>query len=385
MMKVPFNKPVWLPEIGASLQAAAESGCLAGCGPLTRRAERALAAEGLDRALIVTSGTHALEISALLAGISPGDEVILPSYTFVSTANAFVLRGAVLRFADNDAHGNITLAEVERLTTARTRAVVAVHYAGSSADMDPLVAYCRERRLTLIEDAAQALGATYKGRPLGTFGASSAFSFHETKNVTSGEGGAVWLSTEEARERAEILREKGTNRSKFILGLVDKYTWVDLGSSYVLSELNVAYLLPQLERLGAINARRATLWAHYARELREPAETAGVGILGVPAYNGPNAHMFALVMPTADARSRYIAHMRDNGVTTPFHYLPLHKSPFGESFAARHGLQTEDLPGCERLASCLVRLPLFYNLREDEQAYVIEQTRDFLGSSKNWP
>ena len=377
-MKVPFNRPVQLPEHERCLAEALASGHLSGVGPLTRKVEARLQQLGLARTLLCSSGTHALEMAALLCGLQTGDEVILPSYTFVSTANAFALRGAALRFGDNDGFGNLTLAEIERLYTSRTKVVVVVHYAGASADMQALKAWCDARHLVLIEDAAQAIAAECRGQPLGTFGRAAAFSFHETKNVSAGEGGGLRLADAAWHERAEIIREKGTNRTQFFLGLADKYTWLELGSSYVMSELNVAYLAPQLERLDEIQGRRRALWQRYEAALAAPLAALGGEVLLTPQYNRPNHHMFAIVWSHASQRARFIAHMRAHDITAPFHYQPLHKSPFGRSWAAQHGGWVEDLPQCERLADCLVRLPLYFNLSDAEQDYVIETALRFV-------
>ncbi len=366
-----------LPVHAEALYAALKSGHLSGVGPLTKRAEAELERLGLDRALLCTSGTHALEMAALLANIGPGDEVILPSYTFVSTANAFALRGATLRFADNDRYGNISLEEVERLAGPATKLVVAVHYAGASADMKTLSDWCATRGVWLVEDAAQAIGGTCHGQTLGTFGALAAFSFHETKNVSAGEGGALRVNTEAFKIRAEIIREKGTNRTQFFLGLADKYTWVDIGSSYVLSELNVAYLLPQLEAFATIQGKRGLIWRRYYEALLAPARAVGAEILETPEHNTPNFHMFAVVLRDADMRTRFIRFMREAGITTPFHYLPLHRSPYGRELASKAGLVIDELPQCERLANQLVRLPLYFNMTDDEQAHVVDRALSF--------
>jgi dTDP-4-amino-4,6-dideoxygalactose transaminase len=323
------------------------------------------------RALLVSSCSHALEMAALLLDVGAGDEVILPSFTFVSTANAFVLRGARPVFADVDESGNLDIQEVERLRTARTRAVCVVHYAGNSCDMAALAVAARG--FPVIEDAAQALGAAFQGKPLGTFGFAGAISFHETKNVGCGEGGALVLSDGGLVERAEYLREKGTNRRRFHQGLVDKYTWVDVGSSYGLSELNAAYLLPQLEAFATIQRRREAVFRAYHGALKEPVERAGAMLLPLPPGNTPNSHLFALVFRRGEQRAAYIAHMREHGILTPFHYVALHLSPMGKRF---HGGRA--LPVSERLTECLVRLPLFFNITDAEVDTVIGRTLEFL-------
>ena len=376
VFKVAFNQPVFLPEHFEVLQQTIINGNIGGNGPFTKRCEDLLEAKVGHPVRLVTSATHALELMALLANINPGDEIIVPSFTFVSTANAFALRGACLRFADNDQFGNILPSEIERLYSPKTKAVIAVHYAGASADMEKLVEICKAKRIFLFEDAAQAIGANYKGRPLGTFGALGCYSFHETKNVTSGEGGALILGDVSMLERTEILREKGTNRSRFFQGLVDKYTWVDIGSSFVLSDLNSAYLFPQLEILDRINARRGAIRARYRAELSSVLERAGIRILETPSYNTPNHHLFAMVCATPQQRQEFLAFMKNRSVLCTFHYVSLHTSPFGSRFAV--GGQPEELPGCEKLSSCLVRLPLFYNMTDEQTGIVVEAVKAWL-------
>jgi dTDP-4-amino-4,6-dideoxygalactose transaminase len=368
---IPFNKPVQLGSELTDIGRAFVGGQTAGCGPLGEACEARLQAMVGCRALLVSSCTHALEMAALLLEVGPEDEVIVPSFTFVSTANAFVLRGARPVFADVDENGNLDVGEVERLRTARTRAICVVHYAGNSCDMDAL--RVAARGLPIIEDAAQALGAEFRGKPLGTLGFAGAISFHETKNVGCGEGGALLLPAGELAERAEYLREKGTNRRRFHEGLVDKYTWVDVGSSYVLSELNAAYLSPQLEAFAKIQERRHAVFRAYQQALEEPAERAGAALLGIPAGNTPNAHLFALVFRNGKQRTDYIRHMRENGILTPFHYVALHLSPMGQRFH-----DGRPLPVSERLTDCLVRLPLFFNITNSEVDTVIGRTLEFL-------
>lgn len=375
-MNVPFNRPVRLEGHYEDLAKKLASSQLAGNGAITRECEAWLERSLGAKSLLVTSATHALEMMALVARIQPGDEVIVPSFTFVSTANPFALRGARLRFADNDENGNILPSEVARLMTKKTKAVVVVDYAGASGDFDAINEICRENGVLVFEDAAQGVGATYKGRPMGTLGDLGCFSFHDTKNITSGEGGALILRDVGFLDDAEIIREKGTNRRKFLQGLVDKYTWVAVGSSYVMSELNAAYLLPQLEQLTRIQERRREICERYDAELRAAFARCDTSILETPAHNKPNYHMFAAIFPRIDLRNAFIAHMKSLGVTCPFHYVPLHMSPQGLSFY--ESSKPDELPGCERIASGLVRLPLFYNLTDDEQSYVIEQARAWL-------
>jgi dTDP-4-amino-4,6-dideoxygalactose transaminase len=379
-MQIPFNKSVQLENGLATVEEALRNGQLSGNGIFTKRCELLLERNTGQKNRIVTSATHALEMMALLIDIRPGDEIIVPSFTFVSTANSFALRGATIRFADNDNYGNILPSEVERLLSSKTRAVVAVDYAGASADLDALSAICArvQNKVHLFEDAAQAIGATYNGKPLGTLGALGCFSFHDTKNISSGEGGALIISDERFLERAEILREKGTNRSRFLRGLEDKYTWVDIGSSYVASELNTAFLLPQLEQLDRIIERRGEIWERYARELRGALSKREVEILGTPAHNTPNYHMFSLLFPSGKQRDSFIDYMRTAGITCPFHYVPLHTSPFGVSLSSQ---PPERLSGCEKISGRLVRMPVYYNLTRPEQDYVLERATDWFNCS----
>jgi dTDP-4-amino-4,6-dideoxygalactose transaminase len=368
---IPFNKPVHLgTEIDALAQAIHVSAHTAGGGPFGRKCEALLDALTNTKTLLVTSCTHALEMQAMLLELGPGDEVIVPSFTFVSTANAVVLRGAKPVFVDCDVDGNLDLTSVEQALTPRTKAISAMHYGGNCCDMDALRTVANG--VPVLEDAAQAITSRYKGKPLGTFGAMGAFSFHETKNVGAGEGGALLINDSTFIERAEYVREKGTNRRRFLNGLTDKYTWVDEGSSYVLSDLNAAYLWTQLTHLKRIQERRHHLWNRYAEQLGPLAERHGFHLLKArPGVEG-NAHLFALVLRNAEQRSAFIAHMRQKNIMCPFHYVSLHTSPKGASF---HDGRT--LPNTERLSSCLVRFPLFFNLTDDEQARVLDATAGF--------
>jgi dTDP-4-amino-4,6-dideoxygalactose transaminase len=369
---IPFNKPVWLgTEIQRITEAITSHGHVAGGGPFGKHCEQLLARRLGQPVLLVTSCTHALEMAAMLLELREGDEFIVPSYTFVSTANAFVLRGARPVFADVDRDGNLDPDEVSRLITDRTKAVVVVHYAGNSCDMRKLAEACG--RVPIIEDAAQALGACFDGRPLGTFGVCGAISFHETKNVGCGEGGALTLRDERLIERAEYLRDKGTNRRRFLSGLVDKYTWVDVGSSYVLSDLNAAYLAAQLDEFDRIQARRAEIHRRYWQELAGPVERKGGYLIRGQTRNTPNHHLFGVVFRTGEQRDGFIAHMKAHHIIAPFHYVALHLSPMGRRF---HG--DRPLPFSERLTSCLVRLPLYFNMTDREQDEVIDRTREFL-------
>jgi dTDP-4-amino-4,6-dideoxygalactose transaminase len=369
---IPFNRPVYLgTELSAMAEAILQNGHVAGGGPFGTTCEAILADLLGVRTLLVSSCTHALEMAAILTGAGPGDEVIVPSFTFVSTANAFALRGVRPVFVDCDADGNVDVADVERARTPRTRAIVAMHYAGSSCDLDRLLEVAGG--IPVVEDAAQALGSRWNGRPLGTFGACSTFSFHETKNVGCGEGGALALRDAALIERAEVLRDKGTNRRRFQQGLADKYTWVDVGSSWTLSDLNAAYLSTQLRNRDTIQQRRRTLHERYGAELRGPAEAAGARLLGTPPQLTPNHHLFALVLRSGEHRTRFIAGMRARNIVTPFHYVPLHQSPFGRQFHDGRAL-----PRAEELGERLVRLPLFFNLSDDDQGKVIDAAQELL-------
>ena len=370
MRNIPFSRPVQVgaePERFAQVLAATRSGR----DSFARRCEELLRALLRCEVLLVSSATHALELAAMLLGIGPGDEVIVPSFTISSTVNAFLLRGARIRFADVDANGNLDPAEAARLVSARTRAVVPVHYGGHCCDLVELQAGVGNT--AIVEDAAHAIGASFRGRPLGTFGVCGAISFHETKNVGCGEGGAIIVRDGSLLERAEILRDKGNDRQRFERGLVDRYTWVDIGSSYTLSELSAAWLCGQLEQLSRIQARRQEIWDRYFAHLEAPVQRVGATILkGRPGTAG-NAHLFAIVFRSCEQRRSYIAHMREQGICCAFHYVALHTSPMGRQLH-----DGRPLPGSERLSSCLVRLPLFFELTDAEADQVIEVTLDFL-------
>lgn len=375
---IPFNKPYLtgreLDYIGEALAGAR----LAGDGPFTKKCQSALERMlGSGRSLLTTSCTDALEAAALLSQVGPGDEVIVPSYTFASTANAFALRGATIRFADSQPnHPNLDPAAAEALITPATRVIVPVHYAGVACDMDALGALAERHDLLIIEDAAQAIAASYKGRPLGTFGRFAAFSFHETKNLISGEGGALHINDPSFVERAEIVREKGTNRSAFFRGEIDKYGWVSLGSSYLPSEMIAAFLLAQLEAVEAIQEKRLAIWRRYREQLGELENSGRVALPCLPNFATNNAHMFYLVCADLESRTGLIAHLKAAGIMAPFHYQALHSSPY---FAERHGSRL--LPNATRYSETLVRLPLFVDLTEDEVDIVSESVIDFFRSA----
>jgi dTDP-4-amino-4,6-dideoxygalactose transaminase len=344
-------------------------GRLAGDGPFTRKVEQRLAAMlGVPRVLLTTSCTHALELALLALGVGPGHEVVCPSFTFVSTANAVLRVGARPVFAEIEEETlGLDAADVERRLGPRTRALLPVHYAGIAPDMDALLGLARARSLQVVEDAAQALGAFLDDRPLGTLGDAGCFSFHETKNITCGEGGAVALRDPALAARAEIIREKGTNRSAFLRGEVDKYTWVAEGSSYVLSDVLAALLDAQLDRFTEIQERRAAVSRRYLDELGGWARRHGVRLPATPPRRRGNDHLFALLFPDPGARDRCLAALRAEGVQAAFHYVPLHSSPF----ARAQGLHEGSLPVTERVAATLLRLPLHARLSGEEVGRVV--------------
>jgi dTDP-4-amino-4,6-dideoxygalactose transaminase len=372
---IPFNRPALHGAEHGYVAEVLRGGKLSGDGVYCRRGEALLEqALGIRRALLTTSCTHALEMSAMLLDVGPGDEVIIPSFTFVSTVNAFVLRGAKAVFADIRPDTlNLDERQLEALITPRTRAIVPVHYAGVGCEMDVIGELAAARGIAIIEDNAHGLFATYRGRPLGTFGALATQSFHDTKNFTCGEGGALLVNDEAYVARAEILREKGTNRSQFFRGQVDKYTWVDVGSSYILSEILGAVLLGQLEARERIQAQRRRIWERYERELAGWAQTRGVTLPTVPAHCEQAFHMFYLLLPTLQARTAFLAHLKERGVSAVFHYLPLHLSPMGRKYGGEPGT----CPVTEALSDRLVRLPFSTDLSEDEQAIVLDAVRAF--------
>ena len=373
--RIPFNRPTLVGGELEAVQAAILSGHIAGDGPFTRRCSELLQSSiGCERALLTTSCTHALEMTALLLDCRHGDEVILPAFTFVSTVNAFVLRGATPKFADIRPDTlNIDPGHVAELITEKTRAIVVVHYAGVACDMDRIMQLAENAGVAVIEDNAHGLYGTFRGRQLGTFGAMATQSFHETKNFTCGEGGALVLNDASLVDRAEILREKGTNRSRFFRGQVDKYTWVDLGSSYLLSELLAAYLSVQLERRGHVQKLRASIWQTYNDELRDWAAAEGITTPTVPPECGQAFHMFYLLLPSLDHRQRFIAHLRERGVLAVFHYLPLNTSPMGIQCGGEIGA----CPVTESVSDRLVRLPFYTQMSDSEQRQVIDATLSF--------
>ncbi|WP_326823980.1 dTDP-4-amino-4,6-dideoxygalactose transaminase [Streptosporangium sp. NBC_01756] len=376
LKSIPFNRThVSGNELGY-LTEAVRQGFTCGDGPFTRRATGLLKeTTGAKEALLTSSCTHALEMSALLLGLQPGDEVIMPSFTFVSTANAYALRGAVPVFADCRPDTlNVDERLLEAAVTDRTRAVVVVHYAGVACEMEAIGELCERRGLTLIEDNAHGLGGSYRGRPLGSFGRMAAQSFHATKNVQCGEGGALLLNDAALIGRAEIIREKGTDRSRFYRGQVDKYRWVDIGSSYLLSDVLAAQLTAQLESFGTIQSRRHAVWHRYHEELGDWAAENGISQPVLPEGCDHPAHLYHLLFPDPENRQAFIGHLADRGVQAVFHYQPLHAAPAGLRYgrAAPGGC-----PVTERAADRLVRLPLFPDMDDADTARVIDATRTY--------
>jgi len=375
MMRVPFNRPVLTGAEMDYMRAAIDNLQISGDGVFTKKVHALLESlTGAQKALLTTSCTHALEMTALLLDVTPRDEIILPSFTFVSTANAFVLRGGRPVFVDIRRDTlNIDPAQIASRITPRTRAIVVVHYAGIGCDMDAIMAIASRHAIPVIEDNAHGLLGAYRDRPLGSFGALTALSFHETKNFTCGEGGALMINDARYVERAEILREKGTDRSRFFRGQVDKYGWMDIGSSYLPSDLLAAFLLAQLESRDRIQAHRKRVWETYRSELEGWARANDVGLPHVPDECRQSYHLFYLVMPSLDARQAFIAHLRERGVGAVFHYLPLHLSPMGRRFGGRPG----DCPVTEEVSDRLVRLPLYNDLSPETQAEVIADIEAF--------
>ncbi len=362
---MPFNKPYVTGREMQYLQEAIDNAHLSGDGPFTERIHRRLVERiGSESALLTHSCTAALEMCALLLDIRPGDEVIMPSYTFVSTANAFVLRGGVPVFVDiRPDTMNVDETLVEAAVTPRTRAIVAVHYAGVACEMDALADVCARRGLSLIEDAAQALGASYHGRPLGSFGRLAALSFHETKNVISGEGGALLVNDPALSQRAEVIREKGTNRSNFLRGSVDKYRWVDVGSSYLPSEITAAFLWAQLEAADELLERRLSLWNAYDRRMCALEDAGKLRRPTIPQSATHNAHLYYVLVNDAQTRTRVLERLKAQGIGGLFHYVPLHSAPAGRRFGRAHG----SLAQTDELSARLVRLPMYYGM---EQAHI---------------
>ena len=373
--KIPFHRPYAVGTEQSCIAEAIAGGRLSGDGAFTAKCHQLLERQlGVFKALLTTSCTHALEMAALLLEIQPGDEVILPSFAFVSTANAFVLRGARPVFGDICADTlNLDAAQLEQAITPRTRAIVALHYAGVGCDMDTILGIAARHGLLVVEDNAHGLLGKYKGKYLGTLAPLAAQSFHDTKNFTCGEGGALFINDPKYLERAEIIREKGTDRSRFFRGQVDKYTWVDAGSSYLISDILAAFLYAQLDARDEIQSKRRCLWEYYYRRLEGWSEECGIGLPVVPPTCEQPYHLFYLLLPTLEARQMLMAYLKCRGVSTAFHYLPLHVSEMGRRFGGQKG----DCPVTESVSDRLLRLPFYTGMTEAEQAYVVEAVKDF--------
>ena len=370
-----FNVPPFTGKEMQYIKQAVENQKICGDGDFTKKCNEWLENKtGSKKALLTTSCTHATEMAAILSDIKPGDEVIMPSYTFVSTADAFVLRGAKAVFVDiRPDTMNIDENLIEAAITDKTRAIVPVHYAGVGCEMDKIMQIAGDHNLMVIEDAAQGIMSEYKGKPLGTFGDYGCFSFHETKNFSMGEGGALLIRDEANIERAEIIREKGTNRAKFFRGQIDKYTWVDAGSSYLPSELNAAYLFAQLELADVITAVRMKSWNMYYEAFEELEKRGLIQRPIIPEHCKHNAHMFYLKCRDLEERSAFIDYLKKNGILAVFHYIPLHSSPAGITFGRFNGEDVYTTKESERL----VRLPLYFGLKEEEVEYIIGKVREF--------
>ena len=373
--KIPFNKPSLAGNELEYIAQAIQNSHISGDGVFTRQCHAWLEQHlGVAKTLLTTSCTHALEMAAYLLDIQPGDEVIVPSFTFVSTINAFAIRGARPVFIDIHPDTlNLDESLLEKLITPRTRAIVVVHYAGVGCEMDAILEIARRYAIPVIEDNAHGLFGRYKGKNLGTFGRLATQSFHETKNITCGEGGALLMNDAMDIERAEILREKGTNRSRFFRGQVDKYTWVDMGSSYLPSEILAAFLLAQLERSKQIQAKRQAIWLNYHTQLADWAEMNGVHVPYIPQHCDQPYHMFYLLFPSLTSRSAIIEHLKAQGILSVFHYLPLHISEMGKRFGGKIG----DCPVTEDISDRLLRLPFFNELVSSEQQEVIDKLCGF--------
>lgn len=370
---IPFNKPYFSGQETRYIEQAVRSGKISGDGLFTQRVHQFFEEQlSFRKVLLTTSCTDALEMAALLLNIGPGDEVIMPSFTFVSTANAFVLRGATVVFADSTAlNPNLDAAALESLVTPRTRVIVPVHYAGIACDMDAIQTVAARYQLAVVEDAAHAIDSYYRGRALGTLGTLGAFSFHETKNIISGEGGMLAINDERLAARAEVIREKGTTRTAFYRGEVDKYGWVDLGSSFLPSDIIAAYLWAQLENLADIQQQRCAIWQRYRTALA-PLRPLGIGLPVLPDFATNNGHLFYLVCRSLTERTALLAYLKQRSIWAVFHYLPLHQSPY---YAARHDGRA--LPWADHYADHLVRLPLFYELSEADQGRITDEVLRF--------
>ncbi len=379
MQPIPFNKPFLTGKETHYMYQAVSTGKLSGNGVFTKKVDEFMQQRyGFGKCLLTTSGTDALEMCAMLCNLKPGDEVIVPSYTFVSTALAFIREGAKVVFADSmDDNPNMDAAKLERLITPRTRVIAPVHYAGVACDMDVIMAVAEKHGLIVVEDAAQAIDSFYKGKALGGIGHLGAFSFHETKNITAGgEGGMLVVNDERFMHRAEIIWEKGTNRAAFFRGAVNKYGWVDTGSSFLPAEINAAFLWAQLENLDRIQVQRKKIWERYWLNLQGLVDR--ITLPCIPDYATNNAHMFYIVCRSLDERTGLISFLKERNVLAPFHYLPLHKSEYYSSQI----YDCRDLPNCDIYADRLVRMPMFYELELEQVDYVCDLIKTFYSDLK---
>ena len=374
---IPFNKPYFTGRETEYITEAVASGKISGDGIFTKKCHAFFQEKyGFKKCLLTSSCTDALEMAAILINVNPGDEIIMPSFTFVSTANAFVLRGAKIVFADSNlSNPNLDISRIESLISAKTKAIVVVHYAGIACDMDTIMQLSEKYNLFVIEDAAQAIDSYYKCRPLGSIGHLSAFSFHETKNIISGEGGMLVINDEQFFNRAEIIREKGTNRSQFFRGEVDKYGWVDIGSSFLPSEIISAFLFAQLENLTIIQEKRIALWNRYYSNLADLKDDV-FSLPQIPEYATNNAHMFYLTCKSIGQRNHLISRLKEKEILSVFHYLSLHNSPF---YSAKHDKRV--LAESDRYTDCLVRLPLFFELTFDQVDLICDLIRSVINEA----
>lgn len=372
---IPFNKPFLTGKEAHYMYQAVYTGKLSGNGIFTKKCQEFFEKKyGFKKCLLATSCTDALEMCAILCNVGPGDEVIVPSYTFVSSALAFVRQGAKIIFADSmSTNPNIDADKLEALITPKTKVIVPVHYAGVACDMDRIMEIANKHNILVVEDAAQAIDSFYKKRPLGSIGHMAAFSFHETKNIISGEGGLLAINDERFIRRSEIIWEKGTNRSEFFRGEVNKYGWVDTGSSFLPSEVIAAFLWAQIENMDAIQNRRKAIWNEYYSNLKDLASQGFFTMPTIPEYATNNAHMFYIVCRTLDERSALIKYLKEHEILSVFHYLSLHKS----NYYTQHYTNIPNLPECDRYADCLVRLPMFYELKDEEIKYIVKSIHDF--------
>jgi len=378
-MKIPFNKPFFIGKELDYVAQSVNSGKISGDGIFTKKCHDFFKQKyKFSKTLLTTSCTDALEMSSILAEIKSGDEVIIPSYTFVSTVNPFVLRGAKIIFADSEmASPNIDPLKIEALITNKTKAIVVVHYAGVACDMDLILNIAKKYNLIVIEDAAQAIDSFYKGRPLGSIGNFAAFSFHETKNIICGEGGMLIVNDEKLFDRSEIIREKGTNRSQFFRGEIDKYGWVDIGSSFLPSDIIAAYLYAQLEQIDVIQEKRLSIWNHYFKRLHSLHLNRSVRLPYIPDFATNNAHMFYLVCNSIDERAALIDYLKTNGVMAVFHYQSLHQSPFIKKYYSLNSTTIPVLPNADFYTDNLIRLPLYYELSIPEVDYICDHILEF--------